>query len=122
MAPNKHSRTSASSSNPSSELESLFSTCFQDTHSWYIFNLYFASKHVWEARKIDIAMLEAISFAYLPILQNLGWIDFLNISSPTYLNVVRAFFSYSKLEHNESGYSVTAIASFLIRTPICLTL
>ncbi|MBA0810912.1 hypothetical protein Gohar_002858 [Gossypium harknessii] len=29
MAPNKRSRTSASSSNPSSELESSFSTCFQ---------------------------------------------------------------------------------------------
>ncbi|MFQ6628991.1 hypothetical protein Gotur_006506 [Gossypium turneri] len=33
-------------------------------------------------------MLEAISFAYLPILQNWGWMDFLNISSPTYLNLV----------------------------------
>ncbi|MFQ6634601.1 hypothetical protein Gotur_011755 [Gossypium turneri] len=84
MAPKKHSRTSASSSNPSSELESSFSTCFQDSYSRYIFNTYFASKRVWEARKIDIAILEAISFTYLPILQNWGWMDFLNISSSTY--------------------------------------
>ncbi|MFQ6630964.1 hypothetical protein Gotur_008416 [Gossypium turneri] len=72
MAPKKRSRTSAFSSNPSSELESSFSTCFQDSYFRYIFNLYFASKHVWEARKINIAMLEAISFSYLPILQNWG--------------------------------------------------
>ncbi|MFQ6643395.1 hypothetical protein Gotur_018005 [Gossypium turneri] len=72
MAPNKRSRTSASSSNPSSELESSFSTCFQDSHTRYMFNSYFTSKNVWEARKIDIAMLEAIIFAYLPILQNWG--------------------------------------------------
>ncbi|MFQ6665799.1 hypothetical protein Gotur_032408 [Gossypium turneri] len=70
MAPMKRSRTSASSCNPSSELESSFSTCFQVSHSRYIFNLYFASKRVWEARKINIAMLEAIIFAYLLILQN----------------------------------------------------
>ncbi|MFQ6622084.1 hypothetical protein Gotur_002407 [Gossypium turneri] len=72
MAPKKRFRTSASSSNPSRELKSSFSTCFPDSHTRYIFNSYFASKRVWEATKIDIAMLEAISFAYLPILQNWG--------------------------------------------------
>ncbi|MFQ6625998.1 hypothetical protein Gotur_006065 [Gossypium turneri] len=46
MAPKKRSRTSASYFNSSSELESSFSTCFQDTHSRYIFNSYFASKCV----------------------------------------------------------------------------
>ncbi|MFQ6671515.1 hypothetical protein Gotur_036037 [Gossypium turneri] len=35
MAPKKRFKTSALSSNPSSELESSFSTCFQDTHSVY---------------------------------------------------------------------------------------
>ncbi|MFQ6624295.1 hypothetical protein Gotur_004400 [Gossypium turneri] len=49
MVPKKRSSTSASSSNPSSELESSFSTCFQDSHSRYIFNSYFASKCVGEA-------------------------------------------------------------------------
>ncbi|MBA0662362.1 hypothetical protein Goklo_006495, partial [Gossypium klotzschianum] len=106
--------TSASSSNPSNELESSFSTCFQDS--------YFTSKRVWEAWKIDIAMLEAILFAYLPILQNWGWMDFLNISLPTYLNLVRAFFSNAKLEHDEFDNIVTTIPSFLIGTPIHLTL
>ncbi|MFQ6658969.1 hypothetical protein Gotur_028039 [Gossypium turneri] len=122
MAPKKHSRTTASSSNPSSELESSFSTCFQDSHFWYIFNLYFASKRVSEARKVDIAMLEAITFAYLPILQNWGWMDFLNISSPTYLNFVRAFFSNAKLEHDEYSEFGTTITFFLMGTPIRLTL
>ncbi|KAH1055971.1 hypothetical protein J1N35_034036, partial [Gossypium stocksii] len=108
-APKKRSGTSAYCSNPTSELESSFSTCFQDSNSQYIFNLYFASKRVWKARKIDIAMLEAINFSYLPILQNYEWMDFLNISSPTYLNLVQAFFSHSKLEHDESGDTVTTI-------------
>ncbi|MBA0557578.1 hypothetical protein Golob_014638 [Gossypium lobatum] len=48
--------------------------------------------------------------------------DFLNISSPTYLNLVQAFFSNAKLEHDESGDTVTAITSFLRGTPTCLTL
>ncbi|MBA0562581.1 hypothetical protein Golob_007613, partial [Gossypium lobatum] len=48
--------------------------------------------------------------------------DFLNISSPTYLNLVRAFFSNAKLEHDESSNSVTSIISFLMGTPIRLTL
>ncbi|MFQ6669482.1 hypothetical protein Gotur_034711 [Gossypium turneri] len=122
MAPKKCSRTSASSFNTSSELESPFSTCFQNSHSRYIFNSYFASKLVWEARKVDIAMLEAISFAYLSILQNWGCMTFLSISSPTYLNLVRAFFSNAKLEHDESGDTITAITSFLMGTLIRLTL
>ncbi|MBA0717396.1 hypothetical protein Golax_005222 [Gossypium laxum] len=48
--------------------------------------------------------------------------DFLNISSPTYLNLVRAFFSNAKPEHDESSDSVTSIISFLMGTPIRLTL
>ncbi|MBA0731235.1 hypothetical protein Golax_023292 [Gossypium laxum] len=48
--------------------------------------------------------------------------DFLNISSPTYLNLVRASFSNAKLEHDEFGDSVTAITLFLMGTPILLTL
>ncbi|KAH1121714.1 hypothetical protein J1N35_004874 [Gossypium stocksii] len=47
---------------------------------------------------------------------------FLNISSPTYLNLVRSFFSNAKLEHDESVNTVTAITSFLMETPIHLTI
>ncbi|MBA0794117.1 hypothetical protein Gohar_018475 [Gossypium harknessii] len=47
---------------------------------------------------------------------------FLKYFSPTYLNLVRAFFSNAKLEYDESGDSVTAIISFLMGTPIRLTL
>ncbi|MBA0553929.1 hypothetical protein Golob_013068 [Gossypium lobatum] len=48
--------------------------------------------------------------------------NFLNISSPTYLNLVRDFFSNAKLEHDESSDTVTTITYFLMSTPIRLTL
>ncbi|MBA0561195.1 hypothetical protein Golob_018044 [Gossypium lobatum] len=48
--------------------------------------------------------------------------EFLNISSPAYLNLVRAFFSNAKLECDKSGDTVTAVTSFLMGTPIHLTL
>ncbi|MFQ6665525.1 hypothetical protein Gotur_032238 [Gossypium turneri] len=48
--------------------------------------------------------------------------EFLSISSPTYLNLVQAFFSNAKLEHDEFDDTVTAIISFLMGTPIRLTL
>lgn len=72
MAPKKRSRTGASSSNPSSELELSFSECFQISNSVSCFNSHFASKRVWESRKVDLTMLKAINFVYLPILQNLS--------------------------------------------------
>lgn len=122
MVPKKRSRTSASSSNPSSELEQSFSECFQNYHSLYHFNSNFASKCVWESRKVDVAMLETISFFSLPILQSWGWMAFLNISLPTYLNLVRAFYSNAKLEHDESGDTIIVITSFLMGTSIRLTI
>ncbi|MBA0568104.1 hypothetical protein Golob_005619, partial [Gossypium lobatum] len=67
-------------------------------------------------------MLEAISFVYLPILQNWWWMEFLSISLPTYLNLVRAFFSNAKLKHDESGDTVIVITSVLMGTPTRLTL
>ncbi|MBA0750751.1 hypothetical protein Gogos_002140 [Gossypium gossypioides] len=48
--------------------------------------------------------------------------DFLNISSTTYYNLVRAFFSNAKLEHKEPSDTVITITSFLKKTPIRLTL
>ncbi|KAK5811302.1 hypothetical protein PVK06_026631 [Gossypium arboreum] len=48
--------------------------------------------------------------------------DFLNISSPTYYNIFRTFFSNAKLEHDEFDDTVIAITSFLMNTSIRLTL
>ncbi|MBA0556029.1 hypothetical protein Golob_026170, partial [Gossypium lobatum] len=48
--------------------------------------------------------------------------DFLNVSSPNYLKLVRVFLSNAKLEHYESSDSVISIISFLMGTPIRLTL
>ncbi|MBA0788989.1 hypothetical protein Gotri_026849 [Gossypium trilobum] len=50
------------------------------------------------------------------------WVDFFKIHSPTHANLVRAFYSNARLEPDESGETVGAINSFLMDTPICLTL
>ncbi|MBA0784938.1 hypothetical protein Gotri_026440 [Gossypium trilobum] len=102
MAPKKRPRTSASSSHQPSDPKSSFNEHFRTDAFRECFDKNFASKRVWESRKVDIAMLEGINFGYLSILQNLGWMNFLKISSLTYYNLVRAFFSNAKLEHEES--------------------
>lgn len=66
-------------------------------------------------------MLDAIDFAYLPILHDWGWMDFVHIKSPLFFNLVRAFFSNAKLEHDESEETVIAITSFFMGTPFHLT-
>ncbi|MBA0556276.1 hypothetical protein Golob_026391 [Gossypium lobatum] len=48
--------------------------------------------------------------------------EFLSIFLPSYLNLVRAFFSNAKLEHDESSDTITAITLFLLGTLIRLTL
>lgn len=63
-------------------------------------------------------MLEGINFSYLAIFKSWGWIDFLKISSPTYINLVQAFYLNVKLEHDESNGIVITITSFLMNTLI----
>ncbi|MBA0736482.1 hypothetical protein Gogos_010033 [Gossypium gossypioides] len=118
----KRPRTGASSSHQSSGPRLSFNECFRTNALCERFDRNFASKRVWESRKVDIVMLEGINFFYLSILQNWGWMDFLNISSPTYYNLFRMFYSNAKLEHDESGDIVIAITSFLMNTSIRLTL
>lgn len=66
-------------------------------------------------------MLNSINFTYLPVLHDWGWMDFVRIESPLFLNLVRAFYSNAKLKHDESEENVVAISSYLMGTPIHLT-
>ncbi|KAH1108081.1 hypothetical protein J1N35_011849 [Gossypium stocksii] len=122
MGPKKRPRIGASSSHQPSRPRSSFNECFRTNALHERLDKNFASKRVWESRKVDIGMLEGINFFYLSILQNWGWMDFLNISSLTYYNLFRTFFSNAKLEHDESGDTVIAITYFLMNTSIRLTL
>ncbi|MBA0707731.1 hypothetical protein Golax_019752 [Gossypium laxum] len=59
MAPKKRPRTSASSSHQPSDPKSSFNEHFRTDAFRECFDKNFASKRVWESRKVDIAMLEA---------------------------------------------------------------
>ncbi|KAK5793853.1 hypothetical protein PVK06_035016 [Gossypium arboreum] len=59
MAPKEIPRTSASSSYQPSGPSSSFNECFRTDAFHERFDKNFASKRVWESRKVDIAMLEA---------------------------------------------------------------
>ncbi|KAK5825642.1 hypothetical protein PVK06_020499 [Gossypium arboreum] len=52
----------------------------------------------------------------------MGLDHFLKITLPTYINLVRAFYSNAKLEHDESDDTMITITSFFMNTPIRLTL
>lgn len=122
MAPKNRLRTDASSSNLSSASRSSLSECFRSKEKRECFNRNFASKCVWESRKLDFGMLQAINFLHLFILHNWGWIDFFQIQSPTYYNLVGAFYSNTKIEHDELNKTIIAIKSLLMNTSIRITL
>ncbi|MBA0738665.1 hypothetical protein Gogos_011996 [Gossypium gossypioides] len=122
MDPKKRPRTGTSFSNPSSWFRSSFNEFFHFETEQEWCNRNFASKQVWESRKIYFAMLESINFSYLLVFQIWGSIDFLKIFLLTYINLVRAFYSNVKIKYDESDDNVIAITSFLMNTPIRLTL
>lgn len=115
-------RSGASSSNPPSGFKPSFNECFHFDEFHERFDRNFMQKRVSKFRKVYVVMLEGINFAFLSIFQNWGWMDFLKICSLTFYNIIQAFFSNAKLEHDESNDTVIGINSFLTNTPIHLTL
>ncbi|MBA0755074.1 hypothetical protein Gogos_020377, partial [Gossypium gossypioides] len=86
----KRSRTDAHSAIPSSGSSSSISECFR--------------------------VLETMNFHYLQTLRDWQWIDFIKIHSLIFENLVRAFYSNVKLEHDESDKFVIVVNSYLMNT------
>ncbi|MBA0550546.1 hypothetical protein Golob_021484 [Gossypium lobatum] len=118
----KQSKIDAHSSIPFSGSSSSLSECFRSLRERMQFNTYFASRLVSTSIPLDLGALKTMNFYHLQILRDWQWIDFLKNCSTTFENLVQAFYSNSKLEHDESDESIISINSYLMNTLICLTL
>ncbi|MBA0796080.1 hypothetical protein Gohar_006878, partial [Gossypium harknessii] len=100
MSIKKHPQSGPTSSSSGQPIS--FNDYFRDDHDSYLFDNYFSKCKVNISRILDLEFLAKINFQFLDTLANWYWVEFLKICSPTFANLVRAFYSNDRLENDET--------------------